>query len=215
MCMLFICVLLFRLVQQKKKKKKKKKTRFNQICFFLLCTAINAFGRLTINICHWHFLLWRYFLRVKCAAISIRLFLYGIFHTVSVIKLYKLCNHFMYPFVHFMANMGFRCRTLIYTPLAGLQSSFCHWRFFLGCTFYRLQPYPYVHFCMAYYMLYQLSYNSFMCTFMPIHIYTPLAGLQSSFCHWRFLFRLYLLKVAAISMRSFLYGILYVVSVII
>ena len=151
---IYMCIIISFGTAQKKKKKKKKKPRFNQIWFFLLCTAIYAFGRLTINICHWHFLLWRYFLRVKCAAISIRLFLYGIFHTVSVIKLYKLCNHFMYPFAHFIANMGFPCRTLIYTPLAGL---------------------------------------------------------QSSFCHWRFLFRLYLSQVTAISICSFLYGILYVV----
>ena len=70
---MYMCIIISFGTAQKKKKKKKKK-RFNQIWVFLLCTAIYTFGRLTINICHWHFLLWRSFLRVRCAAISIRLF---------------------------------------------------------------------------------------------------------------------------------------------
>ena len=177
---------------------------------FLLCTAIYAFGRLTINICHWHFLLWRSFLRVRCGRHIYTFILYGIFHTLSVIKLYKLCNHFMYQFANFIANMGFLCRTLIYTPLAGLQSRFCHWRFLFRLCILKVAAISIRSF-FVWHIMCCISYHiTVLCTRLclwPVYNQVFVTGVFFLGCTF--------LSLQPFPCVHFLYGILNVVSVII
>ena len=144
-------------------------TKLGFPCYKLLYTHMAGSQS---NICHRRFLFRLYLLRL-CHNIYASTFVwhipYSISNLISVLCIYLLI----------LPNMGFPCCTLLYTHMAGLQSSICHWRSLFRPYILRVPPFPYVHFCTAYSILHQLSYNC-LCTYLIILLILPNIGFPCS-----------------------------------